>query len=131
MAKRIAEPKHYVAGSVFSNGLVWTIFTLLLFFKGILPVQMFTILHAFSASLGGIISGYLTAGRSSEEHIKVGFTTGLVSSLVYTGIALTVLGTLEPSKWIWMGFIFGGVVGGAIRKMRVEEIAPFRSRSNG
>jgi hypothetical protein len=130
MAKKVAEPKHYVAGAVFSNGFVWTIFTLLPFFIDMLPLQIFPILHTLSASLGGILAGYLTAGRSSEEHIKVGFTTGLVSSLVYTLIALTVLGTLEPRKWIWTGFIFGGVVGGAIRKIKFEKITPFRAKPN-
>ena len=130
MAKRIAEPKHYVAGAVFSNGLVWIIITLLLSLKDMIPLQIFTVLHTVSALLGGIITGYLTAGRSSEEHIKVGFTTGLVSSLANTMITLIVLGTLETSNCICMGFIFGGFVGGAIRKMKVDKIILIESQSN-
>jgi len=129
MSRRVAEPKHYVAGALFSNGLVWTIITLLLSFKDVLPLQIFSILHTLSASFGGIITGYLLAGRSSEEHIKVGFTTGLVSSLAYTMISLAVLGSLETSQWIWMGFIFGGVVGGGIRKMKVDKTASIGSKS--
>lgn len=127
MAERIAEPKHYVAGAFVSNGLVWIVFILLISLKGVIPLNIFTILHTLSSSLGGIIAGYLTAGRSSDEHIKVGFTTGLVSSIAYTIITLAVMGAFETSKWIWMGFIFGGIVGGALRRMKAEKFFPVGS----
>lgn len=127
MALRRAEPKHYAAGAAISNGIVWSLLMSMLTIKNIIPLNILTVTHVFSCSLSSIIAGYLTARRSSEDHIKVGFTTGLVSSLLYTGITRIVFGTFETSTFVWIGFLFGGMAGGAYRRIKIERMELSRS----
>jgi len=130
MAQRKAEPEHYLGGAAVSNGIIWTLTMFMLTIGKYVPSHVFSITHILFCSLGGIIAGYLTARRSSENHIKVGYTTGLVSGLIYTVVTRVILGTFETNVWAWIGLVFGGLVGGGLRRIKVEKIMSFKSIQN-
>lgn len=122
MALRKAEPKHYVAGAAVSNGITWALTIFMLIVGKTVSSRVLMVTHISFCSLSGSIAGYLTSRRSSEEHIKVGFTTGLISSLVYTAVTWIVFGSFETNIWTWIGFLFGGILGGALRRVKVEKM---------
>ena len=115
-----AEPRHYLAGAAFSNGLVWATTFPLLILRDSITTQILIILHVSFCTLGGILAGYLVASKSSEDHLKVGFTSGLVSIIVYTIVSFAVFGALQSDAWPLAGLILGGIIGGAFRKLKIE-----------
>lgn len=122
MALRKVEPKHYLAGAAVSNGITWALSFFLLALGKAISSHVFIVTHISICSFSGAIAGYLTARRSSEEHIKIGFTTGLVSSLIYTAVTWIVFGSFDINIWTWIGLLFGGILGGAIRRIKVEKM---------
>jgi len=127
MVQRKAEPRHYFAAAAVSNGIVWTLTLFMLMIKKHISSQVFLIIHITSCTISGILVGYLTSRQSSEKHLKIGFTTGLVSSLFYIAVSRVMFGTFETNIWTLIGLLFGGIVGGALWKMKVEKMRLFHS----
>jgi putative membrane protein (TIGR04086 family) len=121
MIEKIAEPKHYIAGGLVSNGIVWTIFFILLLMKQNIDLILVKSIHSLSTALSSILAGYLVAGHTSENHIKVGFTTGLVSIVMYYVITFFLIRSFETSAWVLMGFSVGGTLGGAYKKIIINK----------
>lgn len=115
MVEKIAEPKHYIAGGLVSNGIVWTIFFILILVKQNIDINLVKSIHSLSTALSSILAGYLVAGNTSENHIKVGFTTGLVSIVMYYVITFFLVHSFETSAWVLIGFSVGGTLGGAYK----------------
>ena len=122
MDARIAKPKHYLAAAMVSNGILWSLTFIMLSIKQFMSPQLFLIIHTSSSTISGIVVGFLTSRKSADEHLKVGFTTGLVSSLFYTLINFIFFRTFETSRWVWMGLFFGGIIGGALWKIKTRKL---------
>lgn len=122
MALRKAEPKHYVAGAAVSNGITWALTIFMSTVGKTVSSQVLMVTHISFCTLSGSIAGYLTSRRSSEEHIKIGFTIGIISSIVYTAVTWIVFRSFETNTWTWIGFLFGGILGGALRRIKIEKM---------
>jgi chromate transport protein ChrA len=122
MVEKIAEPKHYIAGGLLSNGIVWTIFFILLLMKQYVDLNLVKSIHSLSSALGAILAGYMVSGRTSENHIKVGFTTGLVSIIMYYFITFLLMQTFETSALVLIGFSVGGTLGGSLKKIKINKL---------
>jgi hypothetical protein len=122
MSTRLAKPIHYIAGAIFSNGIIWAVFFLLLYLRPSIDVKQFLNIHVVTSGISTVISGYLVAKKTSENHEKVGFTTGLVSLILYHIVIFFVRGVMETNFLVNISIVTGGVFGSAFEKINMESL---------
>jgi len=114
MSEKVAMPDQYLAGAIFSNGIIWTIFFILLYLKSSIDTNQFLNIHVISSGISTILSGYFVSKKTSENHEKVGFTTGLVSLILYYIVLFLIRGVFETNLLASISIITGGVFGSCV-----------------